>query len=124
MSSNGDSQPQKIFDLSERTAVFGERVIRFAKTIKRNEISRPLILQLVRSGTSIGANYAEADDAGSRNEFFHRISICQRESRESMHWFRMLVVAEPDCKDEARELWTEARELNHIFAAIHRKKSI
>jgi four helix bundle protein len=123
MSSNGDSQPQKIFDLGERTAIFGERVIRFAKTIQRNEISRPLILQLVRSGTSVGANYAEADDAGSRNEFFHRISICQRESREVMHWFRMLVAAEPDSREEARALWAEAKELNHIFAAIQPKKS-
>lgn len=41
-----------------------------------------------------------------------------------MHWFRMLVAAEPNCRETARELWAEAKELNHIFAAIHRKKSV
>ncbi|MDZ4688765.1 MAG: four helix bundle protein [Planctomycetaceae bacterium] len=118
----GDSQEtDRRYDLAERTAVFGENVIRFVKTLARNEITRPLISQLVRSGTSVGANYAEADDSGTRKEFFHRISICQRESRESMHWLRMIVAADPECRDSARTLWTESKELNHIFAAIHRK---
>lgn len=114
---------QRIFDLSERTAVFAERVLLFLKALPRDEISRTLIVQLVRSATSIGANYAEADDAGSRREFFHRVSICQRESRESMYWLRLLATAIPDCRDSARTLWKEADELNRIFAAIHRKKT-
>ena len=113
---------ERKFDLAERTARFGEDVIRFARSIRRHEITRPLILQLIRSCTSIGANYAEADDAGSRKEFFHRVSLCQRESRETMHWLRMMVAAEPGCRDTARRLWAEANELNHIFAAIHRKR--
>jgi four helix bundle protein len=112
------------FDLEERTAIFGEQVIRFAKSLPRNVIARPLISQLIRSGTSIGANYAEANDAGTRKEFFHRVSICQRESRESMHWLRMLAVAVPECKESGRSLWKEAKELNCIFAAIHRKQHL
>jgi hypothetical protein len=55
----------RAFDLAERTAVFGEEVIRLAKSMKRNSVTSPLINQLVRSATSIGANYVEADEAGS-----------------------------------------------------------
>ena len=61
------------FDLEERTALFGEAIVAFAKTIPVNEVTRPLIGQVVRSGTSIGANYVEADDATTKKEFLHCI---------------------------------------------------
>ena len=110
------------FDLDERTAKFGEAVIVFAKQIPVNLVTTTIISQLVRSATSIGANYSEADDAGSKKEFMYRISLCKRESRETKHWLRMIAAAEPDQKETARLLWQEAKELNLIFAAIHRKK--
>ncbi|NLF08789.1 MAG: four helix bundle protein, partial [Pirellulaceae bacterium] len=72
--------------------------------------------------TSVGANYCEADDAGSKKEFRYRISICKRESRETKHWLRMIAAAAPEQKDEARRLWREAQELNLIFSAIYRSK--
>jgi four helix bundle protein len=110
------------YDLAERTAKFGEAVIRFAKTVKLNAVTAPLVRQLVRSATSVGANYCEADEAGSRKEFCYRISICQREARETKHWLRMLAAAESP-RAEARQLWQEANELNLIFAAIFRKSN-
>ena len=114
------SEPK--FDLDERTAKFGEAVIAFAKQIPVNLVTTSIISQLVRSATSIGANYSEADDAGSRKEFMYRVSLCKRESRETKHWLRMVAAAEPGQKETARLLWQEAKELNLIFAAIHRKK--
>ena len=66
----------KTFDLEERTALFGEAVIDFAKTLPVNEITRPLIDQIVRSSTSMGANYCEADDASSKKEFRQKIGYC------------------------------------------------
>jgi four helix bundle protein len=110
------------FDLEERTAKFGEAVVHFCKLVPLNEITKPIVGQLVRAATSIGANYCEADDAGSRKEFLYRISICKRESRGSKHWLRMLVAAAPELKVEARVLWIEAKELHLIFAAIFRSK--
>jgi four helix bundle protein len=74
----------------------------------------------VRSATSIGANYCEADDAESKKEFRHRINICRKESRETKHWVRMLVAAEKSLKPTAAVLWKEAKELNLIFSAIFR----
>ncbi|MES2791441.1 MAG: four helix bundle protein [Planctomycetota bacterium] len=110
------------FDLEERTAKFGEDVIRFAKTISQNVITVPLISQLIRSGTSVGANYSEADDAQSKKDFRHKICICKKEARETKHWLRMLATADETLKDRARPLWQEAKELNLIFAAIMRSR--
>ena len=110
----------KTFDLEERTAKFGEDVIGFVGTISITPVTEPLIRQLVNSATSVGANYCEADDAGSKKEFRYRISLSKRESRETKHWLRMMAKAVPEKKDEARRLWQEAKELNLIFASIHR----
>ena len=116
--------PTLKYDLEERTAKFGEAVIAFAKHIPVNLITTPLIPQLVKSGTSVGSNYCEADDAGSRKEFLYRISLCKRESREAKHWLRMIVKAEPGLRETAIHLWQEAKELNLIFSAIHRRRHI
>ena len=116
-----NAQDAHAYDLAERTARFGEEVIRFVRTIKRDAVTSPLISQLVRAATSIGSNYCEADEAGPRKEFKYRISICCRESRETKYWFRMIAAAVPDRIDNARSLWKESDELNRIFAAIHRR---
>jgi four helix bundle protein len=116
----GSARDKTEFDLAERTAKFGEEVIRFCTTIKRNAITSPLISQLVRAGTSIGSNYCEADEAGSKKEFKYRISVCCRESRETKYQLRMIVAAVPEKAEPARVLWKEADELNKIFAAIFR----
>jgi four helix bundle protein len=115
------SDEDRTFDLAERTAEFGETVIRFALTIRRTAVSSPLISQLIRSATSIGSNYCEADETASRKEFKYRISICCRESRETKYWLRMIAAAITEKKAEARLIWKEADELNRIFAAIHRR---
>jgi len=111
------------FDLEDRTTRFAEAVIDFAKIIPVTAITEPLVNQLVRSGTSIGANYAEADDASSRKDFRYRIGICKRESRETKYWLRMIAKAAPEMAERARVQWVEAKELHLIFAAIYRGKS-
>lgn len=111
----------KNFDLEERTAKFGEEVIRFCKIIPENNITKPIINQLVRSATSVGANYMEANGADSKNDFKAKISICKKEAKETMHWLRMIVAAEGELREEATVLWKEVHELALIFGAINRK---
>lgn len=108
----------KKYDLRERTAKFGEDIINFAKKIPENSITRILISQLVRAGTSVGANYCEADDASTKKDFFYKVGICRRESKESRHWLRMTITAVPSLKDKTGSLLNEAQELNLIFSAI------
>ncbi len=107
-------------DLEERTAVFGENAIDFAKKIPVNAITKRLIEQLVGAATSVGANYCEADDAVSKKDFRHKISICKKESRETKFFVRMVVRAVPELREEAKPIWQEAKELHLIFAKIYR----
>jgi four helix bundle protein len=107
--------------LDERTVRFAEAIIRFAKRIPKNPVNERLISQLVGAGTSIGANYCEADDSVSGKEFKQRIGTCRKESKETMFFLRLIAAAEPDLATEARVLWREAKELNLIFGAIWRK---
>jgi len=118
---SNDPIKKKKYDLEERTAKFGENIIKFVKKIPKKTETLPLISQLVRAGTSVGANYCEADDAESKKDFIHKIRICKKESRETKHWLRMIVVAVPELKEEARALWQEAQELNLIFASISKR---
>ena len=112
---------KRVYDLKERTAIFGEAVIDFAKTIPQSAVTNRIISQLVGTGTSIGANYVEADDAVSKKEFLKSIGTCKKETREVKHFLRMAVRAVPELKPEARgELWMEARELHLIFSKIWR----
>jgi len=114
----------KKYDLEERTAKFGEDIIKFANKVPKTPITIPLVEQLIKAGTSVGANYCEADDAESKRDFQHKIGICKKESRESKHWLRMIAIAVPEIKEEARKLWREAKELNLIFNSIAKKLKI
>ncbi len=70
------------YNLEERTAKFGEEVIKFCASLKQDIITKPLISQLVRSGTSIGANYMEANGASSKKDFGNKIFTCKKSSRD------------------------------------------
>ena len=109
---------KRLFDLEERTARFGEAIIRFAKNIPQNPVNNRLIEQLVGAGTSVGANYCEADDGVSRKDFKNKIGTCRKEARETKFFLRMVATAEPSLKPEARNLWQEAKELHLIFSKI------
>ncbi len=106
------------YDLEERSAKFGEAIITSCKSIKITEITKSLVTQLIRSATSIGANYMEANQASSKKDFKNKIRISQKEANETKHWLRMLAMALPDKKEEYRKLWKEAHELTLIFAKI------
>ena len=112
---NQDSSP---YDLEERTAKFGESVIEFCRSAPSDAIIKPLISQLIRSATSIGANYMEANGASSKSDFRNKIYICKKEAQETKHWLRMMVKALPDKRDTILGLWKERQELTLIFQKI------
>lgn len=110
-----------LFDLEERTAKFGEDIIDFCQSIPENTITKPLIGQLIRSAGSIGANYCEADEAGSKKDFTNKLTIAKKEAKETKLWLRLIAHAVPTMKEQARLLWKETNEINLIFASIIRK---
>jgi len=106
------------FDLEERTAKIGESIIKFCSQIKINLLNEVLIKQVIRSATSIGANYMEANGGNSKKDFKNKINICKRETKETEHWLRMLSICLPEKKEELRVLWRETHQLVLIFASI------
>ena len=109
------------FDLEERTAKFGEEIIRFIKRIPRNAENNRLIGQLAGCGTSVGANYCEANEGVSKKDFKCTIGRCVKEAKETKFFLRMIAASEPKLAEEARVLYREAKELHLIFASIFRK---
>jgi len=112
--------PKQKYDLEERTTKFSEEIIDFTKKLLQNSITKPIISQLIRAGTSVGANYAEADEANSRKDFINKIAISKKETKETKYWLRLIAHTLPEFTPEARKLWKEAQELNLILAAIIR----
>ena len=92
------------YNLEERTSKFGENIIKFCRQITQEIVTKPLISQIIRSATSIGANYMKANGASSKKDFKNKIHICKKESQESKHWLHMISVASPENTDKARSL--------------------
>lgn len=108
----------KKYDLEERTAKFAEKIIELCKKAPKNVVTIPIINQLVKAGTSIGANYCEANGASSKKDFKNKIFICKKEAKETKYWLRLLAKACPELADECRTLWNEAQEFTLIFSKI------
>ena len=88
------------YPLEERTVSFSENIILFLKKIKTSTINTAIIGQLIRTATSIGANYMEANNASSKKDFQNKIFICKKEAQETKYWLRLLITVEPACKEE------------------------
>jgi len=111
-------ESKKDYDLETRTSKFGGEVILFCRKIPQDTITRPLISQLIRSATSVGANYMEANAASSKKDFKNKIHICKKEAQESKYWLHMISITCPECTKDARILWKETQELTLIFGKI------
>jgi four helix bundle protein len=109
------------FDLEERTARFGEAMIRLLKKVPRDPGNNRLIDQLTGCATSVGANYCEASEKTSKRDFRHSISRCAKEAKETKFFLRMLAAAEPSLAENAREMWREVKQLHLIFCSMLRK---
>ncbi|HXT13310.1 MAG TPA: four helix bundle protein [Candidatus Angelobacter sp.] len=120
-SSNGNGQQRHAFDLEERTAQFGEALIRFCKKMPQSPVNNRLIDQLIGCGTSVGANYCEANEGISKKDFKYSIGRCVKESTETKFFLRMIAASEPSLADDARKLYRKAKEPHLIFAAMYRK---
>lgn len=115
-----EASREKHYDLHERTFLFSESLIDFIKCMPKDILTMPILGQLIRSGTSVGANYCEADCAESKKDFVHKIAICKKEAKETLYWLRLLSRALPEVSAEIQILRKEASELHLIFSAIVR----
>ncbi len=110
---------ERKYDLEERTAKFGEAVIALCRKVRQDNISSPIVNQLVRSATSVGANYMEANGASSKRDFVNKIFICKKELQETKHWLRMLQSSQAtSISPEISPIQKECQELIFIFTKI------
>lgn len=111
----------KIYDLEERTLKFSKDIINLCKDFSKNTINFELISQLIRSSTSIGANYREANESLSKKDFTHRIKISRKEAKETIYWLELILEANPNFNDKISPLLNEVIELKKIFSTIIEK---
>ncbi len=108
-------------DLEQRTQKFSRDVRIFVKAIPKTFENSEDLKQLLRSSGSVAANYIEANEACSRKDFFYRLKICRKESKESVFWIRSLIIDQLSFQKEQKRLEQEAYELELIFSAIVRR---
>ena len=106
------------FNLEGRTKKLSKDLLVFIKKVKINDLNKNIILQLLRSGTSVGANYCEAINASSKKDFINKIYICRKEIQETRYWVELLATIEEEFIENLRLLWKESHELTLIFNKI------
>jgi four helix bundle protein len=109
---------KRSYDLEKRTEEFSEGIIDLVRKIKKDIVTMPLLSQLVRSATSVGANYCEANGACSKKDFKNKIYICKKEAKETKYWLHLLSKASPQDVEICQVYWKEAQELTLIFSKI------
>ena len=114
-------QNTKKYDLEDRTLNFAKRIIHLVKSLPKNSINSNLTNQLIRSGTSIGANYREANETETKKDFLFRARISRKEGKETIYWLNLIIEANPEFSERIKPLLQETTELVKILAAIIEK---
>jgi len=119
----GKPEPNKKYDLEERTTLFAERIRDFCLKLPKNPVNDEYIPQLIRAGSSPGANYIEANESLGNKDFNMKIKTCRRESKESRYWLRLVIADATETTEKERAyLMQEAKEFVLIFTAILKKR--
>lgn len=109
-------------DIRERTFAFAVRIIKFCRYLEKNQdVSKSLVSQLIRSGTSIGANLEEAQSGQSKPDFISKNSIALKEARETNYWLRLISETtkfELSIDKGIIDLIQESEEIKKIIASI------
>ncbi len=112
------------FDLEERTLKFGQEIIYLVNKLPRNVVNLNLCSQIIRSGTSVGANYREANASLGNKDFLMKARICKKEAMETLYWLKLLSTNNPNFALDLNQLIDENDQLIRIFSAIILKRSV
>ena len=107
-------------ELEKRTKEFSLILIRFLQSLPKNYLGEALGRQLLKSGTSIGANYREANRAESKADFVHKVNLSEKEAAETVYWLEICMEAGFGTSAEIERLAQEAKELLAILTTIGR----
>ena len=108
-------------ELEGRTKEFSVRIVRLIRTFPKTVDGIEMGRQLLRSGTSIGANYREANRAESKADFIHKVGVAEKEASETVYWLELCEASPLGNTVEVRSLLAESNELLAILTTIGRK---
>ena len=114
----GPGKNQTEYDLENRTLMFTKNIIKFAKNVPLNVVNNEILRQLIRSSSSIGSNYIEANESLSEKDFIIRIKICRKEAKETTYWLKVLDLNDQELNKQCNHLYSEATQLKKIFSSI------
>ena len=117
-------QESKVYDLEERTFIFSRAISDFVKTLPNTTSNNIYVPQVIRSSSSIGANYIEANESLGPKDFLMRIKICRKEAKEAVYWLRLLDVDAPGQNTTRHKYIDEATQLMKIFGSIVAKTRV
>ena len=107
-------------ELEDRTKRFSLNLISLLKSLPKGYLGDVIGRQLLKSGTSIGANYREANRAESKADFIHKLAIAEKEASETVYWLELMTEAGIGDRKDVAKLLKEAREILAIFTAAGR----
>ncbi len=119
--SRKNQNSEQSLGLQHRTKQFALRVIKVVQSLPQNTISNAIGQQLIRSGTSVGANTRSAYRGRSKKEFIAKIGIVIEEADETQFWIELLIEAGVIPESKIKDLLSEANELVSIFVSISKK---
>ncbi|PIR78193.1 MAG: four helix bundle protein [Candidatus Magasanikbacteria bacterium CG10_big_fil_rev_8_21_14_0_10_36_16] len=108
----------KIYNLETRTLEFAKRIAKMCKALEKSAINDVYIKQIMRSSTSVGANYREANEKLSTKDFLHRIKISRKECKETTYWIELIIDNNKKLEKRINQLLDESIELRKILSTI------
>jgi four helix bundle protein len=118
---------EKVFDINKRLFIFSERILDIVDLLHEKSVSNILCNQLVKSGTSIGANMEEADGAITKRDFINKVTISRKEAKETKYWLRLIsgkYVGKNELKDDIQEITELIKILSAIIINSRKSKKI
>jgi four helix bundle protein len=116
-----DTRATNKYDFEDRTLEFAKSIIRLCKKLPNNTVNFNLTDQIIRSGSSIGANYREANDSISKKDMIMRFRISRKEAKETSFWLELIIEANTELKNQIEPLVGECHELRNILSSIIKK---
>ena len=113
----GDGK-KTIYELEERTLQFSKEIIAVGRKLLKDFMMRDLVSQVIRSGSSVGANYREANEGISKKDCIHRLRIARKECKETTYWLELLKASAPQMSCRLDELIDESRQIRNVLSAI------
>ncbi|MBU1577784.1 MAG: four helix bundle protein [Candidatus Edwardsbacteria bacterium] len=108
-------------DIYKRARVFSHLLLQTVQSMRRDVLNQNMLTQIIRSGTSIGANLAEASGSPTRKDFLNKLSVAIKEGKETLYWLDLLKANSGIDQSRCDELYDECEQLVKILVTIRKK---